>query len=64
MYRVSLRAARVTSGYSIKAVSEQCGVSIKLLRKYEKDPSGLPLYLIIQLSNLYKIDPVALLRSI
>ena len=62
MFEISLRAARVSCGYTVGEVAEYCGVSSSTIRKYENNPSRLPLYLIIQLSGLYGIPPNSLSR--
>ena len=57
MFKFTLRAARVSCGYTVEQVAKYCVVSSNTIRKYESNPSRLPLYLIIQLSGLYGVSP-------
>lgn len=54
---MNLRAARISNGYTPEQVSKHCEVSTSTIRKYESNPTRLPLYLVLQLSELYKVSP-------
>ena len=64
MFKITLRAARVSCGYTVEQAAKYCGVSSGTIRKYETNPSHLPLYLTIQLSKLYDIPPNSLVVHI
>lgn len=55
-FQFTLRAARFSSGYSVKEVAEYCDVSVHTIRMYEKDSGTLPLHLILKLSFLYGVS--------
>ena len=55
-----LRNARISHGHTAEESASLCGVSSSTIKKYEINPSRLPLYLIIKLSQLYGIPPNAL----
>lgn len=57
MFQITLRTARESCGYTVKRVATYCGVSSRTIRKYENNSFNLPLYLIIQLSELYEVPP-------
>ena len=61
MLKISFRALRISNGYIVEDVAKQCGVSPSTIRKYEKDPSHLPLYLNLKLMVLYGIRPNSLI---
>jgi len=64
MFKITFKAAREMSGYTVEEVAEYCGVSSRTIGKYENNPSRLPLYLIIQLSVLYGVSPNSLITPI
>lgn len=53
MFQFTLRAARISCGYSLKEVARYCEVSVGTISRYEKDNGTLPLHLILKLSLLY-----------
>jgi len=60
---LQLRAVRISNGYTTEQVAKHCDVSSDTILEYEANPSQLPLRLIIQLSDLYAIDPNYLILS-
>ncbi|MBC2723332.1 helix-turn-helix domain-containing protein [Desulfosporosinus sp.] len=59
----TLRATRISQGYSVDEVATICDVSPETITNYEKHPSKLPLYLIILLADLYKVSPNSLIAN-
>lgn len=55
MFQITLRAARVNCGLTLKEVAEITGKSPETLGKYEKDSTKLPRDLMEQLVGIYKI---------
>jgi transcriptional regulator with XRE-family HTH domain len=56
MFQFTLRAARISCGYSLKDVAGYCNVSENTIRRYEKDSTDLPLQLILKLSLFYGVS--------
>jgi DNA-binding XRE family transcriptional regulator len=54
-YRISLRAARITSGYSIKKAAIALGISPQRLYKYERNADDLPVSLAKKIIQLYSV---------
>ena len=55
MTQISLRAARVNVNLTQKEVAEKTGVHQQTIAKYEKDNTKIPMDLLRQLSELYKV---------
>lgn len=55
MVEVSLRAARVNAGFTLKEASNCVSVHHETLSKYEKDSSDIPISLLNKLSILYQM---------
>lgn len=55
MTQISLRAARVNVNLTQKEVAEKLGVHQQTIAKYEKDNTKIPMDLLRQLSELYKV---------
>ena len=55
MLEISLRAARVNAGLTLKEASECVSIHHETLSKYEKDSSDIPMSLLNKLSVLYQI---------
>ena len=51
----TLRAVRISCGYTLWEAAKECGVSKKTLRKYEKDSSNIMFSLMLKLRKLYDI---------
>ena len=54
---ITLRAARVNRGYTLKDVAEKVGKNIDTINKYEIDSTNIPRSLMVDLLKLYEIDP-------
>ena len=55
MTQISLRAARVNVNLTQKEVAEKLGFHQQTIAKYEKDSTKIPMDLLRQLSELYKV---------
>lgn len=55
MIEVSLRAARVNAGLTLKEASDFVSIHHETLSKYEKDSSDIPMSLLNKLSILYQM---------
>lgn len=55
MLEVSLRAARVNAGLTLKEVAEKLDIHHETLSKYEKDSSDISISLLNRLSDLYQM---------
>lgn len=55
MIQLSLKAARVNAGLTVKEAAEGVGVHHQTLSKYEKDSSDISVSLLNDLSDLYQI---------
>lgn len=55
MTQISLKAARVNVNLTQKEVAEKLGVHHQTIAKYEKDSTKIPMDLLRQLSELYKV---------
>lgn len=53
--QVTLRAARVNCGYTLKDVAEKTGRSMDTISKYENDSTNIPRNLMVMLIDLYNI---------
>lgn len=56
MQGITLKAARVNAGLTLRQVSKKIGRSFQTISKYEKDSTKIPLDLLKELSTLYGID--------
>ncbi|OEK64398.1 transcriptional regulator [Staphylococcus equorum] len=54
--QITMRAARVNAGYTQKEASNQFGINIDTLLKYEKDNSKIGRDIIVKMQDLYKLD--------
>lgn len=55
MFKITLKAARINRGFTIKDVAEKSGKCIDTISKYESDSSAIPQDLMISLLELYKV---------
>nr|DAY11847.1 MAG TPA: helix-turn-helix domain protein [Caudoviricetes sp.] len=55
MPQISLKAARVNVNLTQKEVAEKLGVHQQTIAKYEKDSTKIPMNLLHNLSELYKV---------
>lgn len=53
-YKITLRAARINCGLTVKDVATKTGKCIDTISKYESDSSSIPHELMITLLELYK----------
>ncbi|MBF0714536.1 helix-turn-helix transcriptional regulator [Gemella sp. GH3] len=56
MEQITLEAARVNAGLTMKEAGEKLNVHHQTISKYEKDSSKIPLNLLNAMSDLYKIS--------
>ncbi|GGH83665.1 transcriptional regulator with XRE-family HTH domain [Pullulanibacillus pueri] len=56
MMQITLRAARVNSGYTLKEAAEKFGISPDTLSKYEKDSTNVPRTFFIKIEKVYNVS--------
>lgn len=59
MFQFTLRAARVSCGYTEEEVAGYCGIRVGVLEKYEKNTVLIPVEVLSKISVLYNV-PMAL----
>ncbi|HEP1544100.1 helix-turn-helix family protein [Streptococcus pyogenes] len=55
MPQITLKAARINAGYTLKQVAGAVGKNPQTISKYEKDSSDISLGLLQKLSSLYGV---------
>ncbi|HES7680163.1 TPA: helix-turn-helix transcriptional regulator [Streptococcus pyogenes] len=55
MTQITLKAARINAGYTLKQVAGVVGKNPQTISKYEKDSSDISLGLLQKLSSLYGV---------
>ncbi|HEQ1375412.1 helix-turn-helix transcriptional regulator [Streptococcus pyogenes] len=55
MTQITLKAARINAGYTLKQVARAVGKNPQTISKYEKDSSDISLGLLQKLSSLYGV---------
>ncbi len=55
-FQITLRAARVNCGLTLKDVAKKTGRNVDTIMKYEKDSSNIPRGLMVQLIDIYGVD--------
>ncbi|VGV33160.1 helix-turn-helix family protein [Streptococcus pyogenes] len=55
MTQITLKAARINAGYTLKQVAGAVGKNPQTISKYEKDSSDISLGLLQKLSSLYDV---------
>ena len=60
MFKFTLRAARVSCGYTEEEVAGYCGIKVGTLEKYEKNTALIPVEVLSELSMLFNV-PLALI---
>ncbi|HES6918384.1 TPA: helix-turn-helix transcriptional regulator [Streptococcus pyogenes] len=55
MTQITLKAARINAGYTLKQVAGAVGKNPQTISKYEKDSSDISLGLLQKLSSLYGV---------
>ncbi|WP_199615504.1 helix-turn-helix domain-containing protein [Paenibacillus alkalitolerans] len=53
--QITLRAARVNCGFTLKEVAHQTGRSTETISKYEIDSTNIPRDLMVELIALYQV---------
>lgn len=55
--RVTLRAARISCGYTAEQVAKHCGVSVELINELEINSNEITYNLFLKMTDLYQITP-------
>jgi len=55
MFKITLRAARISCGYTIDEVAMSCGINIDSYRRYESDPGLMPASIAYRVRKLLQI---------
>lgn len=55
MTELTLKACRVNAGYTLRQVADKVGRNFQTISKYEKDSTKIPIDLLKELAELYKI---------
>jgi transcriptional regulator with XRE-family HTH domain len=55
LFKVTLRAARINRGFTLKEVAEKTGKCIDTISKYEADSSSIPHEFMVMLLELYQV---------
>ena len=55
MFQITLRAARISCGYTVEEVAEYCGVTTRVLNDLEIDSGQMQFLLMQKLTNLYRV---------
>lgn len=58
MFKITLRAARVSCGYTVEEVAEYCGIKTGVLEKYEINTALIPVEVLSKVSALYNVPLV------
>lgn len=56
MFKISLRAARELSGYTVEEVAVICGITVEDVKGYEKDTREMPFDLARKVKRLFHIN--------
>lgn len=56
MFKISLKAARELSGYTVEEVAGYCGIPVDVYSKIETDPSQTQLSLIYKIVTAYGVS--------
>lgn len=54
--KITLRAARVNSGFTLLEAAESLGINKDTLSKYQKDSTDIPRSLILKIQKLYFVN--------
>jgi transcriptional regulator with XRE-family HTH domain len=54
-FQITLKAARINSGFTLKDVALETGKSVDTISKYESDSTHIPRDLMVALINLYQV---------
>lgn len=53
MLKITLKAARINAGFTLKEASKYFGMHPETLSKYEKDSTNIPRSMILKIEELY-----------
>ncbi|EHG11220.1 helix-turn-helix domain-containing protein [Streptococcus intermedius] len=56
MKKITLKAARISAGYTLREVGKKINRNFQTIAKYEKDSTKIPLDLLQELTDLYNIS--------
>ena len=57
MFKISLKAARELSRYTVEEVAGYCGIPVDKLNEFENDCKDMPISIGLKISNLYNFPP-------
>lgn len=55
MEQITLKAARITAGLTLREVGKKVGKNFQTISKYEKDSTKIPIDLLQELTALYNV---------
>lgn len=55
MEQITLKAARITAGYTLREVAKKVNRNFQTISKYEKNCTKIPIDLLQELTELYKV---------
>lgn len=56
MEQITLKAARITAGFTLREVGKKLNRSFQTIAKYEKDSAKIPIDLLQDLTSLYNVS--------
>lgn len=56
MEQITLKAARITAGFTLREVGKKLNRSFQTIVKYEKDSTKIPIDLLQDLTSLYNVS--------
>jgi len=56
MEQITLKAARITAGFTLREVGKKLNRSFQTIAKYEKDSTKIPIDLLQDLTSLYNVS--------
>lgn len=56
MEQITLKAARITAGFTLREVGKKLNRSFQIIAKYEKDSTKIPIDLLQDLTSLYNVS--------
>ena len=56
MEQITLKAARITAGFTLREVGKKLNRSFQTIAKYEKDSTKIPIDLLQDLTTLYNVS--------
>lgn len=55
-FKFSLRAARISCGYSVEEAAQYYGISTLEMEQYEKDCGDMPVFVVRKMARLYGVS--------